>query len=135
MRYKPNCKNKNWIYFFIECLSIKYGDKIQRNWSEIRQSLNQKCLDKKKQHLKRSQCQLDFKKKEDTDDGDENDEWELKTIYIIIIVQYNLLNSHILIHYSNQHESLCVVPFFFQIFKILQLKHLRFYARSKYDPC
>ena len=27
---------------------------MQKNWSKIRQSLNQKCLDKRKQHLKKN---------------------------------------------------------------------------------
>lgn len=50
--FSPKCL-KRFGFFSTGCLSIKYGEKILKNWSETRQSLNQKCLDKKKQHLKK----------------------------------------------------------------------------------
>ena len=45
------------VFLFVlstECLCIKCTDKIRKNWSEMHQSLNQKCLDKKKHHLKKA---------------------------------------------------------------------------------
>ena len=41
--------------FSTECLNIKYGEKVMKNWPEIRQSLNQKCLDKQKQYRKKNE--------------------------------------------------------------------------------
>ena len=39
------------IYAKVSCIKIKYGQKIlEKMWTEIRTSLNQKCLDKLKQH-------------------------------------------------------------------------------------
>ena len=41
-----------------------------KNWSEIRQSLNQKCLDKKKQHRKKNEEASKSKDKKDNINDD-----------------------------------------------------------------
>ena len=51
---KKEVLNQENINLIKKCLSIKYGGKIQKDWSKIWQSLNQKCLDKRKQHLKKN---------------------------------------------------------------------------------
>ena len=38
-----------FCFFFTECIRVKYGEILERRWSEIRPAMNQKCLDKLKQ--------------------------------------------------------------------------------------
>ena len=114
------------VFLFVvstECLCIKYTDKIQKNWPEIRQSLNQKCLDKKKQHLKKAALE------------EENNDWSSgwSSGHIVTQIEINIRTTICFLYYSVEDLYLasnniyclfnkCLCVLFFIIHDLMHIK-------------
>lgn len=43
-------ERQSGFFSCLKCIKIEYGEKTVKGWANRPQSLNQKCLDKRKQH-------------------------------------------------------------------------------------